>query len=140
MKIAIGADHRGYALKQAIVEHFKELTFDDKGACSTERSDYPVFAGAVTSAVISKRADAGILLCGSGVGMTIAANRVKGVYAGLCWSPAIATKAKENDGINVLVLPADFLTAAEAYLIIDAWLNARFRGGRHQERLSTLDE
>lgn len=140
MKIAIGADHRGFALKQAIIEHFKEHEFDDKGACSTERSDYPVFAGAVTSAVISKRAEVGILLCGSGIGMSIAANRVKGIYAGLCWSPAIATKAKENDGINVLVLPADFLTAAEAYLVIDAWLNASFRGGRHQERLSTLDE
>ena len=140
MNIAIGADHRGVALKQAIIEHFKAFIFHDVGAYSVERSDYPSFARAVTDAVINKRADAGILLCGSGVGMSIAANRVKGIYAGLCWSPAVAAVAKEDDGINVLVLPADFLSVTEAFIIIDAWLGANFKGGRYQERLSTLNE
>ncbi len=139
MNIAIGADHRGFTLKQAIIKHFKDHTFDDKGAHSVERSDYPAYAAAVTQEVAQKRAHAGILLCGSGIGMSIAANRIKGIYAGLCWSPAIATVAKENDGINVLVLPANFLTTEEAFSIIDAWLGARFKGGRHQERLSALD-
>ncbi|MBM3893946.1 RpiB/LacA/LacB family sugar-phosphate isomerase, partial [Candidatus Dependentiae bacterium] len=73
------------------------------------------------------------------IGMSIAANRVKGIYAGLCWSPAVATVAKENDGINVLVLPANFLTTEEAFAVIAAWLGASFKGGRHQERLCELD-
>ncbi len=140
MKISIGADHRGYALKQAIVEHLHNIDVHDVGAYSAERSDYPEFAAAVAEDILKQRADAGILLCGSGVGMAIAANRVKGIYAGLCWNPAVAIAAKEDDGINVLVLPADFLRTAEALIIVDAWLAASFKGGRYQYRLSTLDQ
>ncbi len=139
MKISIGADHRGYALKQAIQEHFSAIDWLDIGAHDATRSDYPSYAAAVTSNVAQHRTDAGILLCGSGIGMSIAANRHKGIYAGLCWSPAVATVAKEDDGINVLIMPADFLQPAEAYAIINAWLAAEFKSGRYQERLATLD-
>ena len=139
MKISIGADHRGYALKTAIIKHFSTIDWLDNGTGSAERVDYPAYALAVTNDLMKQRAEVGILLCGSGVGMSIAANRVKGIYAGLCWSPAVATVAKEDDGINVLVLPADFVTVPEACAIIEAWLAARFKGGHYQERLARLD-
>ena len=139
MKISIGADHRGFALKQLIIEHLDDFEVNDVGAASSERSDYPVYANAVVQDMLAKRADIGILICGSGVGMSIAANRAKGIYAGLCWNPAVATAAKQDDGINLLVLPADFVTPSEALVIIDAWLGASFKGGRHQDRLFELD-
>ncbi len=139
MKISIGADHRGYVLKQAIQENFGEIDWLDVGVHDATRSDYPLYAAAVVSNVSQHRSEAGILLCGSGIGMSIAANRHKGIYAGLCWSPAVATVAKEDDGINVLVLPTDFLQPAEAYAIINAWLAATFKNGRYQERLKILD-
>jgi ribose 5-phosphate isomerase B len=140
MKISIGADHRGYALKAAIIKHFASIDWLDVGADNDQRSDYPRYAAAVTRAVLEKRVQAGVLLCGSGIGMSIAANRHKGIYAGLCWSPAVATVAKENDGINVLVLPASSLQATEAFAIIHAWLDARFKDGRHQDRLAMIDK
>lgn len=139
MKISIGADHRGYALKQAVIEHFDAVEWLDVGAHDAARSDYPSYAAAVADNVVKRHVDAGVLLCGSGIGMSIAANRQKGIYAGLCWSPAVATSAKEKDGINVLILPADFVQPAEAYAIINAWLAAVFKGGRYQERLVELD-
>jgi len=107
MNIAIGADHRGYALKSAIMRSMSDVTWVDVGCQSKERCDYPLFAQAVAKQVQDKTVDAGILLCGSGIGMSIAANRFKNIYAALVWNVEVARLSKEHDNANVLILPAD---------------------------------
>jgi len=139
MKISIGADHRGYALKQNIIQHFTQLQWEDVGTHSAERTDYPLFAQQVCKNILTRRTEAGILLCGSGNGVAIAANRFKGIYAALCWTPILAQRAKEHDGANVLVLPADYISMQDAYACVQAWLSASFLGGRYQNRLDMLD-
>ena len=139
MKISIGADHRGFSLKQKIIEHFSLCTFLDVGAHDAQRSDYPVFAQKVCSNILSEQACLGILLCGSGVGMAIAANRFPGIYAALCWSSEIARLSREDDGSNVLVVPADFVTAEQTFDMIQTWLNAQFKAGIYQKRLDMID-
>lgn len=143
MIIAIGADHRGFALK----EFFKQNTSDhgilfewiDKGALNENRSDYPLFAQAVARAVQSGAADAGILMCGTGTGMAIAANRFKDVYAAVLWDVAIACASREDDNVNVLVFPADYLTQCEAYKIFTAWLHCVFKKDHYAQRLLMID-
>ena len=139
MKISIGADHRGYRLKAAIIKYFTTYTWSDVGTDSEERTDYPLFAQKVCNDVRTGKVQLGILLCGSGVGITIAANRFKGIYAGLCWNADVARMAREDDGINILVLPADFMTDQQAFSIITAWLNASFKEGIYQKRLEMID-
>jgi ribose 5-phosphate isomerase B len=138
-EICIGSDHRGYALKQYLQEKLPNFKWRDVGAPNAERSDYPVFAEAVCRQVQDGNVDLGILICGSGTGMSIAANRHKGIYAGLCWSEASAKVAKEDDGTNVLVIPSDFISHEIALTMVVTWLNAQFKGGRYQERLNMLD-
>ena len=141
MKISIGADHRGYELKQALIHHFNHITWLDIGTDNAdERVDYPVFSRRVCKDILGNKAERGILLCGSGVGMAIAANRYKGIYAALCWDKEIARVAREDDGSNVLVLPADFIDAEQAYKIVQAWFSAEFKQGHYQDRLTMLDE
>ncbi len=140
MKIFIGADHRGYKLKQELVARLATYAWLDVGAINDERSDYPDFAAAVCSGILAGEAELGILLCGSGVGMSIAANRFAGIYAALCWQPELARMAREDDGSNILVLPADFMTAEQAESVVKSWLAAHFKGGRYQERLDRLEK
>jgi Ribose 5-phosphate isomerase RpiB len=87
-----------------------------------------------------KKADTGLLICGSGIGMAIAANRFKGIYAGVAWNPEIAQAAREDDNINMLVLPADYITHLESPAIITAWINAQFKEGRYTQRLQAIDQ
>lgn len=140
MKISIGADHRGFAIKQALIAALSDVDWLDVGAESNDRSDYPIFAQHVVEAMRAGKAEQGVLICGSGIGMAIAANRHPGIYAGLCWNSAVATVAKEHDDINVLVLPADFVSVDEACAIVRAWLSAQCKEGRYRERLLTLDK
>lgn len=140
MKISIGADHRGFQLKTKIIEHFDSFQWLDVGVYSEQRTDYPIYAKRVCEDLKNGVADRGILLCGSGVGICIAANRCAGIYAALCWNKEVARMAKEDDGANVLVLPADFISAQEAYDIVDVWLRAEFKGGLYQRRLEMIDE
>jgi len=140
MKISIGADHRGYSLKNALIKHFAKLEWADVGAFDKKRSDYPVFAQKVCQSILKKKAKRGILICGSGVGMVIAANRYPKIYATLCWNSEIARVARQDDGSNVLVLPSDFITKSQAIAIVEAWLAAPFKGGHYQERLDMVDE
>jgi len=143
MKIAIGADHRGFAQKEFIKKNLtlaqKKIEWIDIGADSEDRSDYPDFAMAVAKKMQAGQADIGILLCGTGVGMSIAANRFKGVYAGLAWNETIAELNKKHDNVNLLVLPADFVTNQQAVAMVSAWLIAKFAGGRYQERIEKVD-
>lgn len=140
MKISIGADHRGYALKAEIVKHFSEYQWRDVGAHSSERSDFPVYAKKVCLDILEHQADMGIFVCGSGTGPSISANRFKGIYAALCWNEEIARLAKEKCGANLLILPADYLASDQAFRTIQAWLGAVFQGGVYQERLTMIDQ
>lgn len=140
MKISIGSDHRGFILKQKIIENLSTITWIDAGADSEDRTDYPIYSKKVCENILSKRATLGILICGSGVGMAIAANRHRGIYAANCWSKEVAALARQHDGINVLVLPADFVDLPKALEIIKFWLGSEFKGGRYQDRLEMIDE
>jgi len=143
MKIALGADHRGFALKEQLKKHTQlagiSIEWFDMGAYDAQRSDYPLFVRKVCEELLKGSVDAGILLCGSGVGMSIAANRYPGVYAALVWNEDVARMSKEDDNANVLVLPADFIFEAQMIGIISAWLRASSKGGRYQERLGMID-
>ncbi|MCA9769904.1 ribose 5-phosphate isomerase B [Candidatus Dependentiae bacterium] len=143
MNIAIGADHRGYAYKEFIKKHIKVkgqgINWIDVGTHNTERADYPLFAQAVVDKVKSSQADLGLLLCGSGIGMAITANRTPGIYASLAWNKEVARMSKEHTNVNVLVLPADFVGKEELQEIISTWLGAAFQQGRYQERLTMID-
>lgn len=140
MKISIGSDHRGYALKTAIIKHFPQYQWLDVGAHDSQRSDFPIYTKKVCLDVVQGTVHEGIFVCGSGIGPSIAANRHKGIYAALCWDEEVARLAKEKNGSNVLLLPADYLTAHQAFSIIESWLGATFQGGRYQERLNMIDQ
>lgn len=141
LKIAIGADHAGFELKQEVIRYLKSKNFivEDKGTYSSERADYPDFGHAVANAILNKEADLGIIMCGSGIGISIAANRHKGIRAALAWNQEIATLARQHNDANVLSLPARFISVEEAHKAIDAFLNTSFEGGRHQARIEKID-
>lgn len=143
LKIALGADHRGFAFKQLLITRYKHAPYSiewlDCGAHSIERSDYPVFAQEATKKILAGHADRAILLCGTGTGMAIAANRYKKIYAAVAWNAEIARKGREDDYVNVLCLPADYCTYDELVIIIDAWLSAEPKAGRYAQRLEMLD-
>lgn len=142
MKIVIGSDHRGYQLKQQLQEslHDIDITWIDVGCDSQERCDYPVYAHKAIEALRTEQAQYAILLCGTGTGMAIAANRFPGIYAAVCWNKDTARLAKEHDNVNVLVLPADVLMLEQACDIVLAWKEAVFLEGRYQERLAMIDK
>ncbi len=144
MNIAIGADHRGFAckayLKQYVVGKDDPIAWIDVGAFDDERSDYPVFAEAVSSSILSGDAQRGVLICGSGVGMAIVANRYPTLLAGVVWNEEVARKSHEHDKTNILVIPSDFVTKEQAVVLVNAWLEAKFKGGRYQERIDMINK
>lgn len=140
MKIVIGSDHRGFENKKLLMQDMQDITWLDVGCDTPERCDFPEYAAKVAHAVQANKADVGILMCGSGIGMSIAANRFKGIYAALIWNPEVAKLSKEHNDANVLILPGDFLSLEEIQQCIKAWMQADFLGGRYQERLIQIDE
>jgi ribose 5-phosphate isomerase B len=140
--IPIGADHAGYPLKQRVKAELEALGYQplDLGTDSPDSVDYPDFAHAVAGRVERGEATRGVLLCGSGLGMSYAANRHPGVRAAVAWSPDIARVAREHNDANVLILPARFVTEDEGVAILRAWLDAGFEGGRHVRRIAKIDE
>jgi ribose 5-phosphate isomerase B len=141
MKVALGADHAGFELKEHVKAHLLEQRYDvlDLGTHSTDAVDYPDFAEAVGLAVRDGRAARGILVCGSGVGASVAANKVRGVRAGLCHDHYSAHQGVEHDDINVLVLGGRIVGAAVALELVEAFLHARFTAEeRHQRRLEKV--
>ncbi len=139
MKISIGADHRGFELKAHLVQSFSDHSWIDVGTSSTARVDYPIYAKQVCDNVRTGKADRGLLICGSGAGMAIAANRFNGIYAAVCWDVASAQIARQDDGINVLVLASDFINPTVADGIVRSWLETSFKAGRYQQRLAMVD-
>ena len=140
VRIALGADHAGYALKIDVAGHLSRQGHDviDLGASSEEAVDYPPVSAAVGRAVVSKRADFGIVMGGSGQGEQIAANKVHGVRAALCLDHFTARLAREHNDANVLSLGGRILAGAFACSIVDAFLSATFEGERHQRRIDQI--
>ena len=138
-KIAIGTDHRGFAHKEYVLKNLTNIAWVDVGAFSGERSDYPIFADQAVNLILTNTVSAAVLLCGSGSGMTIAANRHRGIYAAVAWLPEIARAVKEDDNANILVIPADYVTAQQTETIVQSWLTATFKNGRYRERLQMID-
>lgn len=141
-RIALAADHAGFDEKEKIKKTLDELgvEYEDLGTDSSESVDYPDFAQQLGKKVASGEFEQGILVCGSGTGMAIAANKVKGVRAAVAWQPDIARLAREHNNANVLALPGRFTTEEEAAEIVKAWFAADFEGGRHERRVSKLEE
>jgi len=141
ISISIGSDHAGFELKKQIIDYLKNKSFIviDKGCFSEERADYPDFAHHTAESVITKESEFGILMCGSGNGINMTANKHKGIRAALCWTSEIATMARQHNDANVLVLPARYITISEALKCVDVFLSEKFEGGRHQERIEKID-
>ena len=142
MKIAIAADHAGYQEKEQLKPLLTELgiQFEDLGTGSSESVDYPDYARKVGEKVARGEADQGLLVCGSGTGMAIAANKVPGVRAAVAWSEDIARLAREHNDANVLSLAARFTPFDELQKIVRAWFAAAFDGGRHTPRVEKIRE
>jgi ribose 5-phosphate isomerase B len=140
MNIAIGADHAGFEAKNKIINWLKDkqINYHDFGTYSTESVDYPDFAHPVASAVEKKEFDLGILICGSGQGVNITANKHQGVRSALCWSKEIAALSKQHNDANVLAIPGRFLNDHELIEIVDTFLNTSFEGGRHANRTNKI--
>ncbi len=144
MKIYLGADHNGFELKTQLYEHLVHHDYEaeDLGAKTLDdNDDYPQYAYYVATKVLGDDDALGILICGSGQGMTMAANRVNGVRAALAWNEASARMSREDDNSNVLVLPADFVDAETAIAMVDAWMGAKFKKDpKYHRRLDELEQ
>lgn len=141
-KIALAADHAGYEEKEKLKKTLDELgvQYDDFGTTSTDSVDYPEYARKVAEGVARGDYDQGLLVCGSGTGMAIAANKVRGVRAAVAWSPEIARLAREHNDANVLSIAARFTPDNEVKEIVKAWFDADFQGGRHERRVKEMEE
>jgi ribose 5-phosphate isomerase B len=139
-KIAIGADHAGFELKEKVREWLSRSGFESKdfGTYSSESADYPDFAHPVAAAVENKEFDLGILICGSGNGVAITANKHQGIRAAICWTEDLASLARQHNDANVLCLPARYISQDLAMKITDKFLNSAFEGGRHERRVKKI--
>ncbi|EJS5927508.1 ribose 5-phosphate isomerase B [Listeria monocytogenes] len=140
MKIAIGNDHVGIELKSVIVAYLQDLghEVDDFGAFSNERTDYPEYGKKVAESVAAGKSDLGILICGSGVGISIAANKVNGIRAVVCSEPYSAKLSREHNNTNILAFGSRVVGAELAKMIVQNWLDAEFEGGRHAKRVEMI--
>jgi ribose 5-phosphate isomerase B len=140
-KIAIAADHAGYEDKEKIKKTLDELgvEYEDMGTNSTESVDYPDYAKKAAEAVARGEYDQGLLVCGSGTGMAIAANKVPGIRAAVAWNEEIARLARQHNDANVLSLAARFTSPEELDKIVRAWIAADFEGGRHERRVKEIE-
>ncbi len=137
-KFYIAADHAGFDLKQHLIKSFPELKIEDLGTHNPDRVDYPDFADRVASKIESDPNAVGILVCGSGQGMAIRANRYPKVRAALCWSEEVAQLSREHNNANILCVGSRFTAPALAELILKKFLSTEFEGGRHSGRVDKL--
>jgi ribose 5-phosphate isomerase B len=142
MKVAIGSDHAGYEDKELVKKQLDRLgvEYEDVGTTSTESVDYPIYAEKVARKVASGEVNQGLLICGSGNGMQIAANKIHGIRAALAWNEETAALARQHNDANVLSVPARMISAEEVSKVVKAYLDAKFEGGRHQQRVEEISE
>lgn len=140
--IALGSDHGGYELKEEIKKFLdeKEVKNKDFGTFSKERTDYPTYAEKVAKSIQNKECDAGILICKTGFGMTIVANKFKGIRCAACYDEDTTKQAKEHSNINILALPAEYVSINKAIAMVRIWLGSEFLKGRYSERLQMIEE
>ncbi len=140
MKIGIGNDHVAVEMKKEITEYVKTLGHEviNFGTDSPERTDYPVYGEAVAGAVVSGEVDKGILICGTGVGISLAANKVKGIRAVVCSEPYSAKLSRQHNNTNILAFGSGVIGIGTAKMIVDEWLKAEFEAGRHQGRIDMI--
>ncbi|MCD6403123.1 MAG: ribose 5-phosphate isomerase B [Candidatus Aenigmarchaeota archaeon] len=141
-KLAIGSDHAGFRLKEKLKKYLESKGFSviDVGTDSEESVDYPDFAFKVAKLVSEGKCKRGILVCGTGLGMSIAANKVKGIRATVCWNEEVARLSRLHNDSNVLCLGGRLLTFEEAKRIVEVWLETEFEGGRHLRRIKKISE
>ncbi|MDY0199368.1 MAG: ribose 5-phosphate isomerase B [Tenuifilaceae bacterium] len=140
-RVAVGCDHAGFDTKEKLVAFLSELghTVKDFGTYSSESIDYPDYARPVAESVAQGEFELGIVLCGSGNGVNMTANKTKGIRSALCWIPEIATLARQHNNANVCAIPARFVSVDTANEIASAFLNATFEGGRHATRVNKIE-
>jgi ribose 5-phosphate isomerase B len=141
INIQIGSDHAGVELKASIKSYLEAQGYSvqDFGTHNTDSMDYPDVAHPVANAVLNDANSLGILICGSGNGVCLTANKHQGIRAALCWLPELGALSRQHNNANILCLPARFISEQTAKEIVDAYLNAEFEGGRHQNRVSKVD-
>lgn len=139
-RIAIGCDHAGFPYKEPIVQMLKNqgISVQDFGTHSTDSVDYPDFVHPVCNAIENQEADCGIVLCGSGNGVAITANKHQGIRAALCWTEEIARLARQHNHANVIALPVRFIEEVQALKIVQSFLDTAFEGGRHELRVNKI--
>jgi ribose 5-phosphate isomerase B len=139
--IAIGCDHAGFSTKTKLIPYLEDIghSIKDFGTFSEDSVDYPDFAKPAAQSVANGEFELGIVLCGSGNGVNISANKVKGVRSALCWTPEIASLARQHNNANVCAIPARFVSVDMAKEIAFAFLNAAFEGGRHENRVKKIE-
>jgi ribose 5-phosphate isomerase B len=140
LKIAIGSDHAGYPLKEEIMKHLKNHEIQDMGTHSTDSCDYPDCIAPVGEAVRDGNADLGIVICGSGIGASLVANKIHGIRAALCFNSYMAEMSRKHNNANVLALGARVIGLDVAFHIVDTWLATDFEGGRHQRRVEKIHD
>lgn len=142
MKLAIGSDHVGWELKQEISDYIQSLGHEtvDFGAYSSERTDYPKYGKKVAEEVASGQFDVGVLICGTGVGISISANKVKGIRAVVCSEPYTAKLSKQHNNTNIVAFGSRVVGVDLAKMIVKEWLEASYEGGRHAKRVDMIDE
>jgi len=142
MKIAIGNDHTAVELKKHITKHLeaKGYTVVNLGADTDEPSDYPLFGEKIGKAVASGECDLGVAICGTGIGISLAANKIKGIRAAVCSEPYSARLTRQHNNANIIAFGARVVTTEMAEKIVDEFLNAEFEGGRHQRRVDMISE
>lgn len=140
MKLSVASDHAGFELKEAVKKHLSDAGHEvvDFGTDSADSADYPDYGGPAARAVGSGRVERGVLVCGSGQGMVMVANKVRGVRAALAWRADVAVLSRQHNDANVLCLPARFVSVPEGLEIVDAWMAAGFEGGRHVPRVDKI--
>lgn len=142
MRIALGSDHAGWFLKEEIKKYLSlnKIDFKDFGSYNKESCDYPDYTIKVCEAILSGNFDRGVLICGTGIGMSIAANKIRGIYAALCDNTYTAYLARKKNNTNVLVLPGNIVAPTLATEILKIWLETEFEGGRHERRINKIKE
>lgn len=142
MKLAIGNDHSAVEMKNEVMEYLKSKGVEvvNVGTNTAERFDYPVAGYRVAKLVASGEVDGGVLICGTGVGISLAANKVKGIRACVCSDPYTAKLSKQHNNTNIIAFGARVIGVETAKMIVDEWLDARFEGGRHAERVALITE
>ena len=141
MRISIGSDHAGFELKEKVKQYLnskKGIELNDWGCYSEERCDYPDFAHAVAEDVNNQKCDFGILICGSGNGINMTANKWTGVRSALCWNSEIANMARLHNDANILTMPGRYISEEEAFKCVEEFLNTGFEGGRHENRVAKI--